>query len=101
MKTVKNGLGFVDHEAANVEHEFGWMVRPKENDRPGKRSVAPHHSMPKILPEIQEVVSHKAEEKIEEFLQSRDPHAFMKYYKWVLDRLEIPNECKSDASHTI
>jgi hypothetical protein len=50
----------------------------------------------RIIPEIQEVISHNGERKIEEFLLSRDNHAFMKYYRWVLDRLEIPNECKFD-----
>lgn len=65
------------------------------NDRAGKKSAAPPKLTDgKVLPEIEEVVAHHGESKIEEILEERDPKAFMKHFRSVLERFEIPHECK-------
>jgi hypothetical protein len=43
------------------------------NERAGKKSVAPSHNLPKILPEVEEVIAHHDDNKIEELLKERDP----------------------------
>jgi hypothetical protein len=42
------------------------------------------------------VVTHHNYSKIEEILEERDPKAFMKHFRSVLERFEIPHECKID-----
>ncbi len=65
------------------------------NDRAGKKSAAPPKlTDAKVIPEIEEVVAHHGESKIEEILEERDPKAFMKHFRSVLERFEIPHECK-------
>jgi hypothetical protein len=64
-------------------------------DRAGKKSAAPPRlNDAKIIPEIEEVVTHHNDSKIEEILKERDPKAFMKHFRSVLERYEIPHECK-------
>ena len=66
------------------------------SDRAGKKSAAPPKlNEAKILPEIEEVVTHHNDSKIEEILEGRDPKAFMKHFRSVLERFEIPHERKS------
>lgn len=64
--------------------------------RVGKKSAAPPKlNDAKIIPEIEEVVTHHNDSKIEEILQEREPKAFMKHFRSVLERFEIPHECKT------
>lgn len=42
------------------------------------------------------MVTHHNYSKIEEILEERDPKAFMKRFRSVLECFEIPHECKSD-----
>ena len=66
------------------------------SDRGGKKSAAPTPKLydGKILPEIEEVVTHHGDSKIEKILEERDPKAFMKHFRSVLEQFEIPHECK-------
>ena len=61
--------------------------------------MAPSHNLPKILPEVEEVVAHHDDNKIEELLKERDPQAFIKHFKQVLERFEIPHDCKDQPPY--
>jgi hypothetical protein len=57
--------------------------------RAGKRTAVPYHSLPKILPEVEPVITvNSPEQMISELLQE-PKGSFLRHYKQTLDRLEI------------
>ena len=59
------------------------------NDRAGKKSVVSRHSLPKILPEVEQIVNTKKPEDIIKELIIDPKSSFLRHYKLALDRLEI------------
>ena len=97
MGDIKSSLGFMhgsDSASNDAQRYLSQSLFPSydlkfNNDRLGKRSVVPRHSLPKILPEIEPVVSQPKPEDIVNELLNEAKGSFMSHYKQVLDRLEI------------
>jgi hypothetical protein len=57
--------------------------------RAGKRTVVPYHYLPKILPEVEPVVTVQSPEQMVNELLQEPKGSFLRHYKQTLDRLEI------------